>query len=346
MKEDGRSKLLRVLDLQPSAPPPLWLMRQAGRYLPEYRAARMKAGSFWTMCMTPEFSAKVTLQPIDRFDFDAAILFSDIMVVPFALGQDVQFEEFIGPSLVPVDSTDGLELDGDVWAEKLAPVYAAIRLVRSKLDRSKALLGFAGAPWTLATYLAEGKGSKDQRAAKLWGYRDPVGFGKLLDLLGDCVAAHLVAQIEAGADAVQLFDSWAGGLPEREFSNWVIAPTKRVVDKVRGKHPQAKIIGFPRATTLQGYEHYAAECGVHAVSIDTSVPIAWAVDKLGGKVAIQGNLDPIALLAGGTALSKAVDRVLAATRGMPFIFNLGHGILPETPLEHVAELIAQVRTPR
>jgi uroporphyrinogen decarboxylase len=346
LKEDDRSKLLRVLDLQPSAPPPIWLMRQAGRYLPEYRETRAKAGSFWTMCMTPEFSVKVTLQPVDRFDFDAAILFSDIMVVPFALGRDVKFEESIGPSLVPVDSTDGLERDGDLWAKKLAPVYAAIRLARIRLDRSKALLGFAGAPWTLATYMAEGKGSADQRAAKLWGYRDPAGFGKLLDLLGDCVAAHLSAQIEAGADAVQLFDSWAGGLPEQEFGEWVIAPTKRIVDKVREKHPQAKIIGFPRVATLSGYERYAVECGVDAVSIDTSVPIAWAVDRFGGKVTIQGNLDPIALLAGGRALSKAVDRVLAATHGTPFIFNLGHGILPETPLEHVAELIAQVRTPR
>jgi len=293
--------------------------------------------------MTPELAAEVTLQPIHRFGFDAAVLFSDILVVPFALGRDVRFEDGVGPSLVPIDSVDGLELDAVVWAERLGPVYEALKLVRSRLDRRIALLGFAGAPWTLATYMAEGKGSSDQRAAKLWGYRSPDSFSVLLNILGDCVAAHLIRQIEAGANAVQIFDSWANGLPASAFENWIVAPTKRVVGKVRAVHPKARIIGFPRAATLQGYERYAAATGVDAVSIDTAAPITWAVDKLGKNVAVQGNLDPLILLAGGHALAEAVDALLTATRGTRFIFNLGHGVVPEVPVEHVAELVARVR---
>lgn len=204
-------------------------------------------------------------------------------------------------------------------------------------------MGFAGAPWTLATYMAQGKGSTDQRAAKLWGYRDPESFSALLDILGDCIAAHLVRQIDAGADAVQIFDSWASGLPATAFEKWVVEPTKRIVAKVRAAHPQARIIGFPRAATLQGYEHYAAATGVDAVSIDTAAPMSWAVDKLGKSVAIQGNLDPLVLLAGGSALAEAVDDLLTATHGTRFIFNLGHGVVPEIPVEHVAELVARVR---
>ncbi|MGD0142019.1 MAG: uroporphyrinogen decarboxylase [Rhizomicrobium sp.] len=346
MKLDESAKLLSVLDGTVQRPPPIWLMRQAGRYLPEYRECRAKAGSFWTMCMTPELAAEVTLQPIRRFGFDAAILFSDILVVPFALGRDVKFEDGEGPSLVPLDSVDGLERDSGIWAKKLSPVYEALKLVRSKLASDTALLGFAGAPWTLATYLAEGEGSKDQRAAKLWGYRNPKSFSALLDILGDCIAMHLIRQMDAGADAVQIFDSWASGLPARAFENWVVAPTKRIVDKVRAVHPKARIIGFPRAATLEGYERYAAETGVDAVSIDTAAPISWAVDKLGKNVAVQGNLDPLVLLAGGRALAEAVDELLMATRDTRFIFNLGHGVVPEIPVEHVAELVARVRNAR
>jgi uroporphyrinogen decarboxylase len=216
-------------------------------------------------------------------------------------------------------------------------------LVRASLDSSRALLGFAGAPWTLATYLAEGGGSVDQKAAKLWGYRDPEGFAALLDLIGDCVADHLIAQLNAGADAVQIFDSWASGLSDSCFNEWVIRPTRRVVDKVRAAKPGAKIIGFPRAATLQGYEIYVRETGVDAVSLDTSAPMNWAAKTIGRKTPIQGNLDPIALIAGGKALSAAVEQILGATAGVPFIFNLGHGILPETSLQHVADLISQVR---
>ena len=343
MKEDGKTKLLSVLSGERKNPPPVWLMRQAGRYLPEYQAVRAKAGSFWTMAMTPELAATITLQPIERFGFDAAIVFSDILVVPFALGLHVSFEEGVGPRLPPVADMHGLERDPAVWAKRLAPAYEALRLVRGRLDRSRALLGFAGAPWTLATYMAEGGGSPDQRAAKLWGYRDPADFAAFLDLLGDCVAAHLIAQLEAGADAVQIFDSWASGLPPQRFADWVIGPTKRIVEAVRRARPGAKIIGFPRAATLEGYETYARQTGVDAVSLDTAAPIGWAVQKLGARTALQGNLDPIALIAGGAALTDAVAHILAATAGVPFIFNLGHGILPETPLDHVAQLVAQVR---
>ena len=344
MKEVGSTKLLSALAGRIEQPPALWLMRQAGRYLPEYRAARARAGSFWSMCMTPELAADVTLQPIARFGFDAAIIFSDIMVVPFALGCDVSFEEGVGPRLKPVNTVALLDQDKAVWSEKLSPCYEALRLTKDHLGSDRALLGFAGAPWTLATYLAEGGGSRDQQAAKLWGYRDASQFSDLLDILGDCVAQHLIKQLDAGADAVQLFDSWASGLAPACFRDWVIAPTRRIVAAVRAARPGARIIGFPRGATCQGYEAYARETGVDAVSLDTAVAMDWAADAVGSHVAIQGNLDPIALVAGGTSLRNAVDRILSATRNAPFIFNLGHGILLETPLEHVSELVAHVRS--
>jgi uroporphyrinogen decarboxylase len=344
LKEE--SKLVRVLGRERMAPVPIWLMRQAGRYLPEYRALRAQAGSFWTMCMTPKLASEITLQPIHRFGFDAAILFSDILVVPAALGVNVEFEDGVGPILTPISSADGLECDPLKWAATLAPVYEALALTRGALAPQTALLGFAGAPWTLATYLTAGRGGDEQKAAKLWGYRNPAGFAQLLDLLADCVAFHLIRQIDAGADAVQIFDSWASGLPEAMFERWVIAPTKKIVTLVRTSHPQAKIIGFPRAATLRGYERYAAETGVDAVSLDTSAPCGWAAATLGTKMALHGNLDPIALIAGGAALAQGVDAILEAMRGVPFIFNLGHGILPETPIAHVDELIALVRGAR
>jgi uroporphyrinogen decarboxylase len=316
-------------------------MRQAGRYLPEYRELRQKAGSFWAMCMNPEMAAEITVQPIRRFGFDAAILFSDIMVVPHALGCEIAFDD--GPSLVPVSNVAKLVMDRVIWGERLAPVYESIDRVRGGLPRSVALLGFAGGPWTLATYLAEGRGSPDQRAAKLWAYRDPGSFRELLEAIGDCVAFHLIGQLKAGAEAVQIFDSWAGSLPAKPFEDWVIAPTKRLVQKVRAVRPDARIIGFPRAATLEGYKHYAVETGVDAISLDTAVPMDWAARELPGNITIQGNLDPLALLAGGQALAGATDTILAAMQERPFLFNLGHGVLPETPLEHVAELVARVR---
>jgi uroporphyrinogen decarboxylase len=314
-------------------------MRQAGRYLPEYRELRARAGSFWTMCMTPELAAEVTLQPIRRFGFDAAILFSDILVIPAALGMNVAFEEGTGPSMKPIATAAELKFAPDF----LDPVYEALGLARASLSGDTALLGFAGAPWTLATYMAAGRGGDEQKAAKLWGYRDPEGFEALLDLLADCVAHHLARQIDAGADAVQIFDSWASGLPDAMFERWVIAPTSRIVRKLRTIHPKALVIGFPRAATLAGYERYAAETGVSAISLDTAAPMDWAARALGGKVALQGNLDPIALIAGGSALDQGVDAILRAAKDQPFVFNLGHGILPETPIPHVERMIARVR---
>jgi uroporphyrinogen decarboxylase len=343
LKEDEKNRLVSVLQGKAAWPPPVWLMRQAGRYLPEYRALRAKAGSFWAMCMDPAMAAEVTLQPIRRFGLDAAILFSDILVVPFALGRKVEFEEGTGPSMQPVSSADGLERSDKVWSEKLSPVYESLGRVRAELDNGTALLGFAGAPWTLVTYMAEGRGSTDQQAAKRWAYRDPESFGRLIDLLADCVAFHLIRQLEAGADAVQIFDSWAGGLPEAQFARWVAAPTKRIVEHVRAAKPDAKIIGFPRAATLAGYELFARETGVNAISVDTAAPLGFLRKMLGDKIVIQGNLDPQVLVVGGKALDESIDAILAAMKGAPFIFNLGHGVLPETPPEHVAQLVARVR---
>ena len=293
--------------------------------------------------MTSELAVEVTLQPIRRFDFDAAILFSDILVIPFALGQNVRFEEGEGPVLDKFAGLESLVRDETVWAERLAPVYTAMRETRKGLASEKALIGFAGAPWTLAAYMLEGRGSPDQRAAKLFAYRDPDSFKRLLDALCDAVAWHLLRQIDAGANVVQIFDSWAGGLTDKAFADWVVAPNKRIVAAIRKVRPDAKIIGFPRATNQAGYELYAKEVGVDAVSIDTATPLGWAAKTLGPRVAVQGNLDPIALIAGGHALDSAVDRILEATEGVPFIFNLGHGVLPETPLDHMAQMIERVR---
>ena len=338
------TSLLAVLSRKLVRPAPIWLMRQAGRYLPEYQATRKQTGSFWTMCMTPDLAVEVTLQPIRRFDFDAAILFSDILVVPFALGQAVRFEDGVGPILDEFPGVKDLVSDETVWVGKLAPIYEAMRRTRAALAPDKTMIGFAGAPWTLAAYMLEGKGSSDQRAAKLAAYRNPVEFTRLLEILADAVAWHLIQQFGAGADVVQIFDSWAGGLPAKEFADWVVAPNKRVVAAVRQTIPNAPIIGFPRAATYTGYEAYAAETGVNAVSVDTAVSMRWAVEALGSRVALQGNLDPIALIAGADALDRAVDGILSKTAGTPFIFNLGHGVLPETPLAHVAQLVARVRS--
>lgn len=346
MAEAKAKALIQVLDGAAVSPPPVWLMRQAGRYLPEYRALRAEAGSFWAMCMDPRMAAEVTLQPIRRFGLDAAIVFSDILVVPYALGAVVGFEEGVGPQLTRYDEIAEIERDPNVWRQKLAPVYDTLRLVRSGLPSETALIGFAGAPWTLATYLAEGGSSTDQRAAKLWGYERPESFAELLLLLADCVAAHLIEQLKAGAEVVQIFDSWASGLSADCFEEWVIGPTQRVVAKVRRAFPSARIIGFPRGATLEGYRRYAQACGVNALSLDTAVPLDWAVENLSSFCALQGNLDPLLLLAGGTRLVQKVRASLAQTSGKAFIFNLGHGIVPQTPAEHVVALLQAVRAPR
>ena len=337
---NSEPKLVRVLEGGLEKVPPVWLMRQAGRYLPEYRELRAKAGSFWGLALTPEYAAEVTLQPVRRFGFDAAILFSDILTVPEALGQKVTFTQGEGPSLKPVTTARGFVEDREAWARYFEPVYEALRLTRVGLPKDTALLGFAGAPRTLATYLAAGAGGDEQKAAKLWAYRDLQGFGYLLDILGDCVAFHLIRQLDAGADAVQIFDSWASGLPAAMFDRVVVAPTRRIVETVRAERPKARIIGFPRASTLAGYEAYVRATGVDAVSLDTAAPMDWAAKTLG--CGLQGNLDPIALIAGGAALDRAVDDILEATAGRPHIFNLGHGILPETPIGHVEQLLKRI----
>lgn len=331
--------LLSVLaGKNPEGPPPLWMMRQAGRYLPEYRKTREQAGSFLGLCANPELASEVTLQPIRRFDFDAAIVFSDILTVVMALGHPVSFDE--GPKLSALTSAAGLERDRGCWRQVLEPVYQALALTRPRLAPEKALIGFAGAPWTLAVYMAGG-GNDEQKAARLWAYRDRDGFQLLIDRLVDCVSQHLIWQFEAGADAVQIFDSWAGGLPPELFERFVVQPTAAIVHNIRTVLPGAPIIGFPRGAGLVQLERYASATGVDGISIDPSVAMAWAVERLG--TVVQGNLDPLALVAGGAALQDAVNDILTATRSKPFIFNLGHGILPTTPIEHVRELVRLVR---
>ncbi|MGA7711771.1 MAG: uroporphyrinogen decarboxylase [Rhizomicrobium sp.] len=340
----SRKNLFAVFERETLIPPPLWMMRQAGRYLPEYRETRAQAGSFWKLCMSPKLASEVTLQPIRRFGFDAAIVFSDILVVPAALGLAVEFETGTGPKITAISNANALKDRVEENLSALEPVYETLGIVRATLDSSTSLLGFAGAPWTLATYIAAGGGGDEQKAAKLWAYRDPIGFQELIDRLGVCVAEHLIRQLKAGADAVQIFDSWASGLTEQAFGQWVVAPTKKIVATIRAAMPQARIIGFPRATTLNGYEHYARDTGVDAISLDTSVPMTWAAKVLGPQIACQGNLDPMALVAGGRALAEGVDVILAAMRDVPFIFNLGHGILPETPIAHVEDMVRRVRS--
>lgn len=335
--------LLQVLKGQAINPPPIWLMRQAGRYLAEYRELRAKAESFLDLCYTPKRATEVTLQPIRRFGFDAAILFSDILVVPDALGQKVVFQEGEGPLLDAFDSEAGLaKLSPDGFLERLAPVFEAIGLIRSALGPETALIGFCGAPWTVATYMVGGRGSSDQAAARGWAYRDRKGFGKLIDLLVEVSAEYLCAQIEAGAQAVQIFDSWAGNLPEGEFRRWSLAPANAIVESVKAAHPDVPVIGFPRCAGPL-YRNYVRETGVDAVSCDTSLPVSFIRDELQPRVTVQGNLDPLALVAGGAVMEEAVEGILEALSGGPFIFNLGHGIVPQTPPENVARLVELVR---
>lgn len=334
---------LQSLDGKTTERPPLWLMRQAGRYLEEYRQIRAKAGSFLDLCYTPKLAAEVTLQPIRRFGFDAAILFSDILVIPDALGQPVTFQEGEGPVLEPVADQAGLaSLEHDGFLDHLSPVFEAIGLIRSELDQDKALIGFCGAPWTVATYMVGGRGSPDQAAARLWAYRDRPGFQQLMDLLVDVSAEYLCAQIDAGVDAVQIFDSWAGNLPDHEFRSWSIAPAKEIVRRVKAVHPGVPVIGFPRAAGAL-YAEYAVETGITCVGCDTSLPLKFIRDELQTKLPVQGNLDPLVLMAGGEALEKRVGEIIDMLSAGPFIFNLGHGILPPTPTDHVARLVELVR---
>jgi uroporphyrinogen decarboxylase len=334
---------LKVLDGVAQSPPPVWLMRQAGRYLPEYRALRAKAGDFLNLIFTPEYAVEVTLQPIRRFGFDAAILFSDILVIPHALGQSVRFAAGEGPRLEPLDGPEGIKrLAAAVDQNVLAPIYETVRSVRAKLDAGTALLGFCGAPWTVASYMIAGQGTADQAPARLFAYREPAAFAVLMDILVEASAAYLVRQLQAGADAVQIFDTWAGVLPPEEFARWCIEPTQAIVAKVRAQIPGAKVIGFPRgAGTL--LERYVTEVPVNAVGVDWSVDRGFVRDRVQSRVAVQGNLDPLVLVAGGPSLDRAVDAVLKGFGSRPFIFNLGHGIVPETPIAHVEAMLKRIR---
>jgi uroporphyrinogen decarboxylase len=327
------------------SPPPIWLMRQAGRYLPEYRAVRERAGGFLDLCYTPELAAEVTLQPIRRFGLDAAILFSDILVVPDALGQQVRFAEGEGPRLDPIRSASDLgRLDVARCGATFARVCETVSRVRAGLPAQVALIGFCGAPWTVATYMVAGRGSADQAEARLWAYRDPAGFGRLIDTLVEASIAYLDGQVRAGADALQIFDTWAGVLPEPEFERWVVAPTLRIVTELRRRHPHVPMIGFPRGAGSKA-ARYLEATGVSGLGCDTGMPLEQMQALAGTGVAVQGNLDPLLLVAGGEAMRNRVAATLSAMRGAPFIFNLGHGIVPETPPEHVAELVALVRSP-
>jgi uroporphyrinogen decarboxylase len=333
--------LLRALRGETRIPPPIWLMRQAGRYLPEYRAVRAEAGSFLDLCDRPDLAAEVTLQPVRRFGLDAAIIFADILLVPRALGQVVGFVEGEGPVLEPVRSAEDMEkLNFSRFEECLAPVYEALRRVRRELPADTALIGFAGAPWTVATYMVGGAG--DQNPARLWAHRDPDGFGKLIALLTEATIRHLSRQVEAGADVMQIFDTWAGVLPESGFLRWCVEPARSIVKALRRKWPDMPIIGFPRNAGPM-YETYAARTGVDAVSVDTGMALGFARDRLQDKVAVQGCLDPLALWAGGEALRSEARRILGVLGHGPFVFNLGHGVLPQTPPDHVAELVEIVR---
>jgi len=335
--------LLKTLTGQAISPPPIWLMRQAGRYLPEYRQVRAKVPSFLDLCRTPELAAEVTLQPLRRFAFDAVIVFSDILIVPYALGQKVEFVEGEGPKLEPIEDAAALaRLDRGVVDVALAPVYETVERVVAELPKDIPLIGFCGAPWTVATYMVEGGGSKDQAPARLFAYRDRAAFQRLIDLLVDVSADYLVNQVKAGARVLQIFDSWAGALPEDEFERWCIAPTKKLVAKVKARMPRTPVIGFPRGAGVLA-ERYASETGVDAVGCDTSQPLVWIKETLQRRVTVQGNLDPVLLLAGGPELDRRVGAILGALGSGPFIFNLGHGILPDTPIEHVERLVGLVK---
>jgi uroporphyrinogen decarboxylase len=337
------SPLLNVLSGIREAVPPIWMMRQAGRYLPEYRATRAKAGSFLDLCFNPELAAEVTLQPIRRFGFDAAILFSDILVIPLALGRRVDFVAGEGPKLDPLSEAQAADIAGwQVDDAVLAPVYETVSRVKFALPAGIALLGFCGAPWTVATYVIAGHGSADQAAARLFAYRHRAAFEALMGKLVDASAGYLVRQLKAGADAVQIFDTWAGILPPEEFARWCIAPVRQLVQAVRAQVPDAKIIGFPRGAG-SALERYVAEVPLDAVGLDWMIDKRFARERIQNRLPVQGNLDPMALVAGGAALDEAVDAVLQAFSDGPFVFNLGHGITPDTPLAHVERMIARVR---
>lgn len=338
---ENPKRLLTVLNGTRLDSPPVWFMRQAGRYLPEYRILRAQKGGFLDLAYDPECATEVTIQPIRRFGFDGAILFSDILVVPHAMGQNLWFEEGEGPRLAPtlVDT----ELATLIPApERLEPIYETVRRVKASLAPETTFLGFAGSPWTIATYMVAGQGSKDQAQTRRLAYGNPVAFNRIIAAIVATTIDYLCGQIEAGVDAVQLFDSWAGSLSPAQFEQWVIAPNKRIVDGVRARYPGTPIIGFPKGAGGKLIA-YAEGTGVDAIGVDETVDPIWANKYLPVGLPVQGNLDPLVLIAGGAALDEAVDAILAAFAGRPHIFNLGHGILPDTPIAHVEQVLERLR---
>ena len=334
--------LLMAVKGRRQARPPIWIMRQAGRYLPEYREIRARAGSFLDLCYSPKLATEVSLQPLRRFDLDAAILFSDILVIPDALGQKVSFEAGEGPRLEPLTPVMIANLNPDRVVARMTPVIETVHRIRQELAPDKTLIGFCGAPWTVATYMIGGRGSPDQVAAKLFALSQPEAFVELMDVLTRASAEYLIAQLGAGADVVQIFESWALNLDERQFADWVIAPNRRIVELVRAKVPDAAIIGFPRgAHGMIGA--YAREVGVDMVGIDFAMPPSLAADILPDGMGVQGNLDPVRLVAGGLQMERRADEIVSALSGRPHVFNLGHGIMPQTPIEHVARLVELVK---
>ncbi|MEQ1549850.1 uroporphyrinogen decarboxylase [Sphingorhabdus sp.] len=339
--ENPSRKLLAVLRGQKFDVPPVWLMRQAGRYLPEYRELRAEKGGFLELAYDSDAACEITLQPIRRFGFDGAILFSDILVVPHAMGQDLWFETGEGPRLAPKLSENDWR-DFTPAPERLEPVYETVRKVRAALPAETTFLGFAGSPWTVATYMVAGQGSKDHAETRAQAYSDPQKFGDLIDAITATTVDYLSKQIEAGVDAVQLFDSWAGSLSPAQFERWVIAPNAAIVSALRERHPDTPIIGFPKGAGAK-LVAYASEVKPDAIGLDETVDPVWANASLPEGLPVQGNLDPLALMAGGEALESAVARILAAFENRPHIFNLGHGILQHTPIAHVEKLLNLVR---
>lgn len=342
-----RRVVLDVLKGETVFPPPVWMMRQAGRYLPEYRATRAEAGSFLDLCYNPDFAVEVTLQPIRRFDFDASILFSDILVVPHALGRDLRFEEGRGPLMTPIAVEEVAALravDRDAFHVNLEPVYETVRRLRAELPGKTTLLGFCGAPWTVATYMIAGHGTPDQAPARLFGFAHPKEMEALLDLLAERSADHLIRQIEAGADAVQIFDSWSGVLDEASFEAYCVRPVRKMVERIRAAFPDTPVIGFPKGAGSL-YDDYRGKTGVNALGLDWSVPLSQA-RRLQEGGAVQGMLDPLRLQAGGQALDEGVEAILEALCDGPLVFNLGHGVTPQTPVGHVERMVRLVKEAR
>ena len=346
MAQRVEKKLLRVLRGEPAEVPPVWLMRQAGRYLPEYRELRARAGGFLDLCFTPELAEEVTLQPIRRYGFDAAILFADILLVPHALGQELTFAEGEGPRLEPVigggEALARLRPVDEI-DETLAPVYETVRRLRGSLPPSATLIGFAGAPWTVASYMIAGRGTPDQGPGRLLMYREPETFERLIERLIGATVRYLEGQIAAGAETVMLFDSWAGALPAGMLKRFVVEPARRIIADLGARHPEIPVIGFPRGAGAL-YPLFAREAGAAAVGLDSAVPLDWArreITPLG--TAIQGNLDPMLLVAGGPAMERQARDMVQAMQGAPYVFNLGHGITPDVDPAHVEALLRAVR---